>query len=112
MELNLPQDELTAEHQQLLIDIARALQNETVDTHDLRNALNPECSSIWWCVDDMRWVAKDFEDRNDAKRGTYYDYDKIPGIFRYMMYKHDCTNGITWETIDIYLNQYCVKDKE
>jgi hypothetical protein len=94
---------LTTEDQQLLIDVARAISEDWCLKSAVRHVLDPSMEAIWWGVGDMKMQA-------DQRGGEQvYDYDKIPEAFRAMMGKHDACHGISWETIDAWLDMECKK---
>lgn len=57
------------------------------------------------------WSILDFESQaqvdEDATGLTLYYRSKFPEALEAMIYKHDCNNGITWDTINYYLDTYC-----
>ena len=58
------------------------------------------------------WSIKDFEGRANSinkEDGTEFDESKFPIALERMISRHDSCNGITWETVDFYLNEYCKK---
>ncbi|MCP4254998.1 MAG: hypothetical protein GY775_16650 [Candidatus Scalindua sp.] len=66
--------------------------------------------------DDLRersitWSIEDFEGRAEQMYGkeweTTYNENKFPEALKQMMRRHDANNGITWETIDVYLDMCC-----
>lgn len=80
-------------------------------THDRKreigNALDQNCSQISWCVDDFESHAEHIEnEHHDGKQ--VYDRDKFQYALDRMIDKHDATIGINWETIQIYLDEYCI----
>lgn len=60
-------------------------------------------SYIGWSVEDFKYLASNQEDP------SIYDETKFKDALDTMINKHDASIGITWETIDIYLNNYCIK---
>jgi len=60
--------------------------------------------SVGWSVWDFESQAKEMEDP-DA-----YDPEKYQAALERMVYKHDACNGITWDTIEYYLDDQCKKD--
>jgi len=49
--------------------------------------------------------------KNAHKYLKVYDPDKFQYALEMMIHKHDAGIGITWDTVDIYLDEYCLKDK-
>lgn len=62
--------------------------------------------SVVWSVDDFAYVAKESGKPED------YDPDCYDDALRAMIQKYDATIGITWETIKVYLDNYCRKEKK
>lgn len=54
---------------------------------------------------------KDFEDMSIKvpEKLKMYDRKKFETAASQMIREHDCNNGITWDTVDYYLNEYCLK---
>lgn len=73
--------------------------------------------SIQWSVEDFRERAKslyewynDVEIDNDEESWKeMYDEDKFESALERMVNDHDCNDGITWGTIDAYLDSDCKK---
>lgn len=63
--------------------------------------------SIEWSVADFQAWAMDTYGKGKWKK--IYDPSKFQYALETMIKQHDCTIGITWETIDYYLNQYCCR---
>lgn len=61
-------------------------------------------TSITWTVYDFEIRAK-FHYKDDWE--TVYDSSKFPRALEEMIRKHDTNNGIAWETIDYYLENFC-----
>jgi hypothetical protein len=66
----------------------------------------------------IQWGIEDFKQRaienlnlddDDESWKQIYDETKFPEALEQMIYHHDCNNGITWDTIDYYLDEYCKK---
>jgi len=72
--------------------------------------------SIRWTVDDFCEQAAsnefnidpNFEYKNDDSFRKY-DPTKFQYALELMIHKHDAMYGISWDTIDFYLNEYCLK---
>lgn len=74
--------------------------------------------TIRWDIEDFKHRAielyemeNDLEeyDGTDGKWKEMYDENKFEGALEEMISDHDCNNGITWDTIDYYLDEYCKK---
>jgi len=63
-----------------------------------------ECIS--WSVDDFECMARQ-NCNDDDNWDQYYNKDYFQSALEEMVNNHDSTIGITWDTIDIYLEQYC-----
>lgn len=59
----------------------------------------------------IQWSIEDFEQQAYSKKGEnwpeYYDRTKFIDALERMIYKHDATIGITWDTVDYYLDEMC-----
>lgn len=62
--------------------------------------------SITWAVEDFESRAEDMEGENWRE---IYDEDKFENALTSMIHDHDCNNGITWDSVDHYLDSYCKK---
>lgn len=62
----------------------------------------------------VSWSVADFEGRAIQRKGEnwkkFYDKFKFEDTLARMIAKHDATIGITWETIDFYLDEFCSKE--
>lgn len=77
----------------------------------------PSIIKIEWGVDDFESRASENEEyADDMKEGNrvegeatelIYDRTKFPEALNIMDQNHDCNIGITWDTIDEYLDEYC-----
>lgn len=76
--------------------------------------------SIVWSVDDFiqqamkRWEIVAFLPTNSIYQNTtkwqdVYDESMFENALYEMIRKHDANYGITWETINFYLDEYCLK---
>ena len=63
-------------------------------------------SYIGWSVEDFKHQASNQEDP------SIYDKTKFKYALDTMINKHDASIGITWETVDYYLNEHCIKETE
>ena len=86
----------------------------------------PSVIFIIWGIDDFRSRAFEKEVDNDEEwAANHQDYDinlldpadqpkllydrsKFSLALERMEHHHDCNNGITWDTIDYYLDEYCL----
>lgn len=59
------------------------------------------------------WHVNDFEGQAEQHKGKtwkkYYDETKFKEALEKMIIQHDCEYGITWQTIEYYLDEYCIK---
>ncbi len=62
--------------------------------------------SIQWSVEDFEMKAWDIcgDDWENV-----YDKNKFQAVLVEMIDNHDCNNGVTWDDIEYYLNEYCKK---
>ena len=83
-------------------------------THDryreIENALDHKSGQVTWCLDDFESQAESCESNyHDGEQ--VYDRDKFQYALNRMIDKHDASIGINWDTIQVYLDAYCVIDK-
>lgn len=76
------------------------------------NSVEDYCKrSISWSIFDFIQRAKEREGKKKWKK--VYSRYKFQETLELMIQKHDCTIGITWDTIDFYLDEYCkIKEEE
>ena len=59
------------------------------------------------------WSVRDFQTKAQSNKGdnwnVYYNENKFQEALNVMMNKHDPMYGITWDTIDFYLDEMCKK---
>lgn len=63
---------------------------------------------IFWHVNDFESQAQtdeEFAKENDEE--LEFDRGKFQTAFETMINEHDATLGITWDTVSMYLNDYC-----
>lgn len=83
---------------------------------DLLNDI--ESRSITWDVVDFEQRAREIEewefDKNFddmdvevPEEFMLYDRSKFSEALVIMMKEHDCNNGITWDTVEYWLNEFC-----
>lgn len=66
----------------------------------------------------MGWTVEDFEHRaaeleKDTEGGKpLYDTNKFEGALHSMVDNHDANLGITWNTIDFWLDEMCLLEEE
>ena len=65
-----------------------------IDMQEINNSL--------WNIEDFESQAQEREDG-----AVLYDRSKFGAALLRMIRKHNATVGITWETIDYYLDEYC-----
>ena len=66
--------------------------------------------SITWSVEDFEHRAKENEPHLESNE--CYDKTKFEDTLYRMILSHDANNGIAWDTVDFYLDEYCLKEKE
>ena len=65
---------------------------------------------VTYSIADFEGRAKDIiGDNEDNEYAPEFDETKFPFALEKMCTNHDMCNGITWETIDFYLMEYCTK---
>ena len=70
--------------------------------------------SIVWSVDDFITQAEQSFSKYIEARcwQDIYDESKFQNALYEMIRKHDCNNGITWDSINFYLDEYCLKKEK
>jgi len=76
------------------------------DMADVMNSLQ----EVYDMLDDpnegfLQWSADDFIDLA-KQQSRYISEEKAQEALRHMIRKHDCTLGITWDTLSCYLDEY------
>ena len=61
-------------------------------------------ASIVWTTDDFESRAEQLEEDSEP---LLFDRAKFQSTLHLMIRKHDATIGISWDTIDAYLQEYC-----
>ena len=65
---------------------------------------------VTYSIADFEGRAKDLiKDSEEEQETLDFDETKFPFALEKMCTNHDMCNGITWETIDFYLMEYCTK---
>lgn len=118
-------EELKKEAESLLQDSNSSNVAEGRGMMKVINALEsdyiPSWKAITWDVLDFEGQAKQNwenqkessltdEYRNAEKWQDVYDESKFQEALEMMIDKHDATIGITWETIDFWLDEVCLKN--
>jgi len=92
------------ELEQLKMDNARLRDKVESLEADLQN-------SVTWSVEDFAYRASELESYDDRIRlSEIYDPDKFEDALKTMIRKHDAGTGITWDTIDFWLDEMCRRD--
>ena len=73
---------------------------------DIQNALDPECEQITWSVEDFESRAVEIEEARGKEQ--IFDRSEFPAALYTMIDRHDASIGITWESIDYHLEEYCL----
>lgn len=64
---------------------------------------SPGTKGVYWSVDDFQCRV------NEKENPSLYDESKFENALKIMIEKHDANIGITWDTIDYYLDEHCKK---
>lgn len=74
----------------------------------------PETISLVWSVGDFEGKAQELEevypdegDEYTDEKPMLYDRSKFSEALSLMERRHDCNYGVTWETVEYYLNEHC-----
>ena len=71
---------------------------------DITNALDPDTVGIWWCIDDLECLA---QQREDMAGKALYDRSKFEEALYRADHKHDASVGISWDVLEVYLDEIC-----
>jgi hypothetical protein len=97
---------MTTFEREMQSDEIRGLDIPTAVVNKIRELCNKLDRSITWSVEDFAERARQLKGKNWRR---YYDEDKFDEVLLTMIHDHDCNNGITWDTIDAYLDYQCRK---
>ena len=64
---------------------------------------------VLWHIDDFEQQAQVAEEPTGL---MLFDRTKFQEVLESMIQHHDCNIGITWDTIDFYLDEYCLLKEE
>ena len=74
----------------------------------------PETISLVWGIGDFEGKAQELEeiypdngDQYTDENPMLYDRSKFGEALQLMERRHDCNYGVTWETVEYFLNEYC-----
>lgn len=90
----------------------KSYRAETIDNWDEILIEDANTIHISWSVVDLQDRANEHEERfqeeNKLKvKPTLYNREAMYSALHKMKRQHDCNIGITWETLDVYLDLYC-----
>lgn len=107
-----------------IISFSINTDNITINLKDGRTAEikynNPGVRGVYWTIEDFEYRAID-KWQYVLGRGNYpnatswkdiYDESKFQEALDKMIHKHDASYGISWETVDFWLDEICLKPKE
>ena len=60
---------------------------------------------VYWHIDDFEMKATSLE---EGELKPIYDRTKFQDSLVNMIRQHDACLGITWDTIEVYLDEYCL----
>ena len=60
--------------------------------------------SVTWSIEDFETVANEQE---ISKNTVIYDRSKFEEALRIMVHRHDATIGISWDTVEFWLDEVC-----
>ena len=75
--------------------------------YKLRVAIDPSAHIIAWHNSDMEELADNYEDNAEPEDNVKYDRSQIPHAMEMMVDSHDASMGISWESLEYYLEEYC-----
>lgn len=97
--------------------IETSYRNEQIDNISDIHIDNDDEISITWCLDDFEQQAIVFEEREQtekelAEKPILYNREKFSEALSDMKRHHDANFGISWDTVDYYLNEHCLIQKD
>lgn len=72
--------------------------------------LEPGTKCVVWSTEDFKGRAIQIEGEDNWQ--NVYDESKFQEALDRMIDKHDAESGITWITVDFWLNELCLKQNE
>jgi len=75
--------------------------------YKLRVAIDPYTHIIIWHNGDMEELADYFEENAEPEDNVKYDRSQIPHAMEMMIDAHDASMGISYDTLEYYLDEYC-----
>jgi hypothetical protein len=94
---------LSAKEYNVALKLLKEVKEELPDIHE---------NCIQWCTSDFESRARETEEMeakiNQSEVIQRYDRSKFELALNNMVRKHDCNLGITWDTVDYYLDEYCL----
>jgi hypothetical protein len=75
--------------------------------YKLRVAINPSAHIITWHNGDMEDLADSFEDNSCDGDKVNYNRELIPLAMERMIDAHNASWGISYDTLERYLEEYC-----
>ena len=76
--------------------------------YKLREAIDPKAYIISWHIDDLESLASNREEEGE----TLYDRSEFGYALELAISNHDANNGISWDVLDYYLDEYCLIAEE
>ena len=62
---------------------------------------------VIWSVEDFKWQAEQLKGENWR---NFYDESKFEAALDSMIKNHDAEYGITWSSVNFYLNEMCINE--
>jgi hypothetical protein len=94
------------------IQLIRLLLNNEGISYELKRnvekALNANSCAVWWSIDDLEDYANRDEEAQGAEVGSIYDRSLFRDVLHDMCNDSDPECGVTWYTVEHYLNEYCL----
>ena len=77
----------------IILDVPDDVTDEKAQ-YELNRAFSPDWASLHWHISDVQDCAGDCTPMSD---------EDAQGILAELKYRHDCNNGVTWDTIHHYV---------
>ncbi len=91
--------------------IKKAIHSKIAELkYSIDHEYTPRWRSIPWNVEDFKGRAEQLKEAN-PKKNYIFDETKFEDALEQMIKKHDANLGISWETVDIYLREYCLAEE-
>jgi len=78
----------------IILDVPDDVTDEKAQ-YELNRAFSPDWIALWWHISDVQDCAGDCTPMND---------EDAQDILAELKYRHDCNNGVSWDTINHHVD--------